>query len=933
MDIWKILGITKTEDETEIKRAYREQLKHNHPEVNPEGFKQLKQAYDLALKSRNAETITQAFPTREKSDTPLSVYKATFDERISDPKVRFDIVGWKKWSEKLALLDLSSQIKISDHALDKIMKRRWFPGELIHCFWQMFNWQRLMKGSEYDQEVADFLVYWGGVQTQIPLEALSEYCATQQRAIMMRIGPLSFSTTYQNIDDFMQWWHTPMPSSEVFHPSQYLLFLKGCQLQGWWPKTVVPEVVEQLNKLHFSALNCDEWLLVANACKEFAMEDLFVQSLNNVLQVNQSSFGFVAEVLSDWFKGQQQDVSMAMAVVAAEILQKPKVRWLFPTPWDKEKSKDHARYEFFVDTLSNDKPFAKTMRPLKHGEINDLSDEVYLTLWCGCYGSANDFQQTSARVSKQQRGGDFGLMFQVLGMWLQHKSSELDYPEWLKSSLSLYGNHDWFDIPDLTEEQVSELGSEQWQNLYFRHPLLPDQWFKLLVRKEILTRKLFVRQSRVNWLSSIGFYRVVCPDYQLLSPLGGLRFANDIEWLLHYYHLSPTLQNYSVPLPSTSLDTVGECAITAAKAFLFDPANEHLDEFVDIEKYSDQFILKKLIERRIEHISQNVDYQELAMQSLSSGMHLAAFSRYLIREGQLEGAAACLAILEARLEDWAYLDLYVDVLKLCLEQELDERKIEYIEFRYDDETYLYAVCCACFEEPTGANRFMAKTIPRDSYEVGINYVITLIKTKLDKHNFDKSYIEQLVSKDQISAEQSTIAEIALYHLNSTMQTKLEEDIEQKGKKAKSHNAGIYNKLAFLNIALYVVCRDHLIGLSEIFSTQNTVNISTSISLYAFSLLLFFATYARTTSKINRDVVRLIYPIFYVCTLLFGSFWVGIIQGLVLLIFTYGITKFNLNGKWESSTFHRREVPLFEQIYERKPEPELFRLDADNEMSA
>ena len=48
-DHWAVLGIEPTEDVSAIKRAYAEKTKICHPEENPEGFLQLRQAYQAAL--------------------------------------------------------------------------------------------------------------------------------------------------------------------------------------------------------------------------------------------------------------------------------------------------------------------------------------------------------------------------------------------------------------------------------------------------------------------------------------------------------------------------------------------------------------------------------------------------------------------------------------------------------------------------------------------------------------------------------------------------------------------------------------------------------------------------------------------------------------------------------------------------------------------
>ncbi len=50
LDPWSVLGIAQTRDKSVIRRAYSTQLKQNHPEDDAEAFKQLRSAYEWALR-------------------------------------------------------------------------------------------------------------------------------------------------------------------------------------------------------------------------------------------------------------------------------------------------------------------------------------------------------------------------------------------------------------------------------------------------------------------------------------------------------------------------------------------------------------------------------------------------------------------------------------------------------------------------------------------------------------------------------------------------------------------------------------------------------------------------------------------------------------------------------------------------------------------
>lgn len=61
--IWLVLGIEATKEEEEIKQAYRSRLVSTNPEEDPEGFKRLRKAYEMALELA-AETDSREWSFR-----------------------------------------------------------------------------------------------------------------------------------------------------------------------------------------------------------------------------------------------------------------------------------------------------------------------------------------------------------------------------------------------------------------------------------------------------------------------------------------------------------------------------------------------------------------------------------------------------------------------------------------------------------------------------------------------------------------------------------------------------------------------------------------------------------------------------------------------------------------------------------------------------
>ena len=88
--VWEVLGVEPGADEEIIKTAYREKLVGTNPEDDPEGFKLLREAYEMAINLRNRKSEEPVVDEKEKTPAEKLVEQAAelyFDIfRRNDPK-------------------------------------------------------------------------------------------------------------------------------------------------------------------------------------------------------------------------------------------------------------------------------------------------------------------------------------------------------------------------------------------------------------------------------------------------------------------------------------------------------------------------------------------------------------------------------------------------------------------------------------------------------------------------------------------------------------------------------------------------------------------------------------------------------------------------------------------------------------------------------
>ena len=102
MDIWKVLGVEPTKDKDKLKKVYRVKLTSVNPEDDPEGFMELRQAYEEAV--RLADVQEDNTP-KDKDESPIRKAIRELYENFSS---RIDVDAWNEFFNRDEFVSLDT---------------------------------------------------------------------------------------------------------------------------------------------------------------------------------------------------------------------------------------------------------------------------------------------------------------------------------------------------------------------------------------------------------------------------------------------------------------------------------------------------------------------------------------------------------------------------------------------------------------------------------------------------------------------------------------------------------------------------------------------------------------------------------------------------------------------------------------------------------
>lgn len=133
MNPWQILGIPETDDKEKVRKAYMELLPKFNPEEDPEGFNNLRLAYEQALKQAEEKD-------KPKEITPVTIFMDKFAALYNDFSRRIDTANWEILLKDEVLIALETEDTVHRQIMEFLMANFYLPTEVWKLLDKKFNW-------------------------------------------------------------------------------------------------------------------------------------------------------------------------------------------------------------------------------------------------------------------------------------------------------------------------------------------------------------------------------------------------------------------------------------------------------------------------------------------------------------------------------------------------------------------------------------------------------------------------------------------------------------------------------------------------------------------------------------------------------------------------------------------------------------------------
>ncbi len=188
MNVWRILEIEETKDKNEIQAAYRAKLVKTHPEDDPEGFMELRAAFEEAIKLADKAEKAAASgagagsaadggadggadrETNQWGSGPVGQWMEKVDAVYTAFSRRKNPDEWKALLEDEAAVNLDTKVQARSELLKYFMEHYFLPQEVMVILDQHFGFMENMNelSEEFPRNYLDIIIVQGLQKEEYP---------------------------------------------------------------------------------------------------------------------------------------------------------------------------------------------------------------------------------------------------------------------------------------------------------------------------------------------------------------------------------------------------------------------------------------------------------------------------------------------------------------------------------------------------------------------------------------------------------------------------------------------------------------------------------------------------------------------------------------------------------------------------------------------
>ena len=172
MNIWRILEIEETKDKDAIQAAYRAKLVKTHPEDDPEGFMELRRAFEEAIKAadREDDPAAEEESGNQWGNDPVGQWMEKVDAVYSAFSRRKDPEEWKLLLQDDVCINLDTKIQARSQLLRYFMEHYFISQEVMKLLDQHFglveNMDELVE--EFPRNYLEIIIVQGLKREEYP---------------------------------------------------------------------------------------------------------------------------------------------------------------------------------------------------------------------------------------------------------------------------------------------------------------------------------------------------------------------------------------------------------------------------------------------------------------------------------------------------------------------------------------------------------------------------------------------------------------------------------------------------------------------------------------------------------------------------------------------------------------------------------------------